>query len=49
MMFYGSVLIDTYIGRENPMLTVGGIAVVIAIILLLNYRYRKMKKDSRSH
>ena len=49
LMFYGSVLIDTYIGRENPMLTVGGIAVVIAIILLLNYRYRKMKKDSRSH
>ncbi len=43
LMFYGSVLIDTYIGRENPLLTVGGVSVIIALILLLNYRYRKMK------
>ena len=46
LMFYGSVLIDTYIGRENPLLTVGGLAVIIAMILLLNYRYRKMKSKS---
>ena len=43
LMFYGSVLIDTYIGRENPLLTIGGVAVIVALILLLNYRYRKMK------
>ncbi|MDE0939172.1 MAG: small multi-drug export protein [Pirellulales bacterium] len=44
VMVYGSVLIDQYIGRENPMLTIGGLAVIISLILLLNYRYRKMKK-----
>ena len=44
VMVYGSVLIDQYIGRENPMLTIGGLTVIIALILLLNYRYRKMKK-----
>jgi hypothetical protein len=44
VMVYGSVLIDKYIGRENPMLTIGGLAVIISLIFLLNYRYRKMKK-----
>ena len=44
VMVYGSVLIDQYIGRENPILTIGGVAVILALILLLNYRYRKMKK-----
>ena len=42
-MFYGSVLIDKFVGRENPLLTLGGVAVIVALILLLNYRYRKMK------
>ena len=49
IMVYGSVLIDKYIGRDNPMLTIGGVAIVIALILLLNYRYRKMKQRSQSH
>ncbi len=47
VMVYGSVLIDQYIGRESPMLTFGGIAVIVAIILLLNYRYRTMKKRAQ--
>jgi len=46
LMFYGSVLIDKYIGRENPLLTVGGVAVIVSLILLLNYRYRKMKSKA---
>ena len=48
MMVYGSVLIDKYVGRENPLLMIGGFAVIAAIILLLNYRYRKMKNRSQS-
>ena len=43
LMFCGSVLIDKFVGRENPLLTLGGVAVIVALILLLNYRYRKMK------
>ncbi len=49
IMVYGSVLIDKYIGRDNPMLTIGGVAIVTALILLLNYRYRKMKQRSQAN
>lgn len=47
VMVYGSVLIDKYVGRENPVLTIGGVAIIIALILLLNYRYRTMKKRAQ--
>ena len=29
------------------MLTIGGVAIIIALILLLNYRYRTMKKRAQ--
>ena len=46
-MFYGSVLINRYLDRNDSLLTFGGVAVIVAVIVLLNYRYRQMKKRSR--
>jgi uncharacterized membrane protein len=47
VMFYGSVLINRYLDRNDSLLTFGGVAVIVAVIVLLNYRYRQMKKRSR--
>ncbi len=44
LMYFGSNLITRYVDRDNPILLIGGIAVVGGIILLLNYRYRQLKK-----
>jgi uncharacterized membrane protein len=44
LMYFGSELITRYVGRDNPLLMVGGIAVIAAIVFLLNYRYRQLKK-----
>ena len=41
-MYFGSELITRYVGRDNPLLMVGGITVVAAILYLLNYRYRQL-------
>jgi uncharacterized membrane protein len=47
VMFYGSVLINRYLDRNDSLLTFGGVAVIVAVIVLLNYRYRQMKKRAR--
>ncbi|WP_442508606.1 small multi-drug export protein [Novipirellula sp. SH528] len=44
LMYFGSELITRYVGRDNPLLMVGGITVVAAILYLLNYRYRQLKE-----
>ena len=43
LMYFGSELITRYVGRDNPLLLIGGIAVIVAIVLLLNHRYREIK------
>ncbi len=43
LMYFGSELITRYLGRDNPMLMVGGIVVIAAIVYLLNHRYRQLK------
>ena len=43
LMYFGSELINRYIDRDNPLLLIGGIAVIVAIIFLLNHRYRQLK------
>ncbi|MDZ4832022.1 MAG: small multi-drug export protein [Phycisphaerae bacterium] len=43
-MYLGAGVINRYLDRDNPWLTIGGIAVVAAIILVLNWRYRKLKQ-----
>jgi hypothetical protein len=44
LMYFGSELIGRYIDKDDPLTTIGGIAVVAAIIILLERRYRKMKQ-----
>jgi hypothetical protein len=43
-MYLFAGLINRYLDRDNPWLTIGGIAVVAGLILLLNWRYQKMKR-----
>ena len=43
VMYFGSELITHYVGRDNPLLLIGGIAVIMAIVLMLNHRYRQLK------
>lgn len=43
-MYLGAGVINRHVDRSNPWLTVGGIAVVLAVIVLLNWRYRCMKR-----
>lgn len=43
LMYFGSELITRYVGRDNPLLMVGGIVFVVGILFLLNYRYRQLR------
>lgn len=43
LMYFGSELITRHLDRDNPMLLIGGVAVVATIIYLLNDRYRQLK------
>lgn len=43
LMYFGAALINRYLDRDNPWLTIGGIVFVVLMILWLNQRYRKMK------
>lgn len=44
VMYFGSELIGRYIDKDDPLTTIGGVAVVAAIIIVLERRYRKMKQ-----
>ena len=43
LMYFGSEVITRYVGRDSPWLLVGGITVIVAILLMLNHRYRQLK------
>lgn len=43
LMYFGSELITRYVGRDNPWLLIGGIAVIGAILFVLNRRYHQLK------
>ena len=43
LMYFGSELITRYVGRDNPLLLIGGVAVIGAIVFVLNHRYRQLK------
>lgn len=42
LMYTGAGVVNRYIDREDPMLLISGIAVIIGIILILNWRYRRI-------
>ena len=43
MMYSGSQVINRLLPRDSPWVTIGGIAVIAAIIVLLNVWYRRLK------
>ena len=43
LLYFFSELIARYVGRDNPWLWMVGIGVIVAIVLLLNHRYRQIK------
>lgn len=45
LMYFGAALINRYLDRDNPYLTVVGISMVVLIIWMLNRRYKKMKSQ----
>ena len=47
LMYFGSEVITRHLDRDNPMLLIGGIAVIAAIIFILNHRYRQLKAQPR--
>jgi hypothetical protein len=47
LMYFGSEVITRHLDRDNPMLLIGGVAVVAAIIFILNHRYRQLKAQQR--
>ena len=48
LMYFGSELITRCVDRDNPMLLVGGIAVIGTMILQLNHRYRHLKARQKA-
>jgi len=46
LMYLGANVINRYLDRNNPWLTIGGIAVVALLIFWLNYRYQRMKRQA---
>lgn len=47
LMYFGNELITRYVDRDNPMLLVGGIAVIGTMILLLNIAIASSRPDKR--
>lgn len=43
LLYFCSELITRYVGRDNSWLWIIGITVIMAIVLLLNHRYRRIK------
>lgn len=46
LMYLGANVLNRYLDRNNPWLTIGGIAVVALIIFWLNYRYQRLKRQT---
>lgn len=43
LMYFGAEFIRAHFGRDDPLVKLGGIGVVLAILWLLNARYRRAK------
>lgn len=46
LMYYGANLMNKYVGPDNTVVRWGGILFVIAVIAILNRRYRRLKRDA---
>ncbi len=45
VMYFGAGFLQLYLDRDDPLVQVGGIGVIVGIILLLNHRYRRLKSQ----
>ena len=43
VMYFGAELVNRWIDKDSPWLVVGGIAVILALVYLLNRRYKAMR------
>ena len=43
-MYFGAGLVHKYLDRSNPIHTIVGLAAVIGVVILLNIRYRQIKR-----
>lgn len=48
VMYFGAGLITTYVDRDDPVVQAVGIGVIVALIVLLTLRYRKLTKTVAS-
>jgi uncharacterized membrane protein len=48
LMYFGAELINTYLNPQDPLVRIGGLLAIAAIILLLNVRYRHIKSLDRN-
>jgi hypothetical protein len=49
IMYVFSDVFNRYLDKDNPLLFWGGVAVIVGLIVLLERRYRKMKKELLSN
>lgn len=47
VMWVFAGVLSKYINKDHPALLIGGIAVIVSLILLMNWRYRVMKRRDR--
>jgi hypothetical protein len=43
LMYLGNGIINKYLDRNSLVVNLGGLAVILAVVVLLNWRYRRMK------
>ncbi len=43
-MYFGASVVNRYLDRNDPVVTIGGIACIAGILLFLNLRYRRAKR-----
>ncbi len=48
MMWLFAGVLSRYINKDHPALLIGGVAVIVGLVLLLNWRYRVMKRADRN-
>jgi uncharacterized membrane protein len=44
VMYLGAGVLNRYLNRDDPWMLVGGAAVIVGVIVLLNYRYQRLKR-----
>lgn len=45
-MYFGAGLISTWLDRDDPVVRVAGLAIVVALVILLSMRYRKLTRTA---